>query len=486
MKEILEAERKHLENVIYQIKKKIDCMQEDMPYPGVSKYSVTSDKEECSGLMFQKYRNENMKKRILSFTDNLDEPYFARLDYSLNANEVTKFYIGKSGFEVDDYRIYDWRSSIGQKYYQKNLITFQMDDINYTLFLRRAFNINRGILHDVRDEYIYGDEIAKNKITDPFLVKIFEQKRNEYRVTDIIRSIQQNQNTIITAPLKEQNIVQGCAGSGKTMILMHRLSYIKFNNPNINFGKFIIITPSLSFNYFISDLAVELGIDKIDMLSIGDYYCDCLKQYDKDRWKKARISNVKLNQAFINKVYSDNIIEKFKDTYKGFMKSLYMSIGLNDINEICKCHNLKIYSSNLTYDSQILAEIKSFLKSTLYTNDRIIKECIEISEARQEKMKPKVSNLTKKLELREKNILSHEEEELFKEKEKLLDKHNINSIYNSTIGLVLNEIEDSYNIKIKKLCEYKAYSWLIFYSLFFGSINKKRALFISMRVRIFQ
>ena len=51
----------------------------------------------------------------------------------------------------------------------------------------------------------------------PEVVKILKEKRNVENIGDIISSIQQNQNKIITEKISKNLIVQGCAGSGKTI-----------------------------------------------------------------------------------------------------------------------------------------------------------------------------------------------------------------------------------------------------------------------------
>lgn len=46
---------------------------------------------------------------------------------------------------------------------------------------------------------------------------------------EIIATIQQEQNAIIRTSPKTNIIVQGVAGSGKTTVAMHRISYILYN-----------------------------------------------------------------------------------------------------------------------------------------------------------------------------------------------------------------------------------------------------------------
>ena len=66
-------------------------------------------------------------------------------------------------------------------------------------------------------------------VYDKFLAHMLEVKRGDKRLTDIIPTIQANQNAIITRPADESCVVAGCAGCGKTMILLQRLEYLGFN-----------------------------------------------------------------------------------------------------------------------------------------------------------------------------------------------------------------------------------------------------------------
>ena len=112
----------------------------------------------------------------------------------------------------------------------KSMICFDYNGFDYSLQLRRSLEISQGILKWYHDEYVQGDELFNKGVTDPFLVDALRAKRADHKLTDIIKTIQENQNAIINYPASKSFIVQGCAGSGKTMILLHRLSQIIFNN----------------------------------------------------------------------------------------------------------------------------------------------------------------------------------------------------------------------------------------------------------------
>ena len=169
-------------------------------------------------------------------------------------------YIGKKGVYHDDrLLVSDWRSEVGQKYYMKNMTRFQYNGFDYELLLRRALRIKNSVLTGYQDEFARAAylniltheereaDIRNEKITDPFLQDIIRQKHYQNKLTDIVESIQENQNAIITHDENDSVVVQGCAGSGKTMILLHRLSFIKFRNRNLDLTKIKILTPTGSF-----------------------------------------------------------------------------------------------------------------------------------------------------------------------------------------------------------------------------------------------
>jgi DNA helicase IV len=80
-------------------------------------------------------------------------------------------------------------------------------------------------------------------------------------------------------PQNKNVVLQGCAGSGKTMIMLHRLSYILYNNPMIKGKSILLLTPNDGFNDYIEKLDVQLGLENINKYSIETFYRNLLKQY---------------------------------------------------------------------------------------------------------------------------------------------------------------------------------------------------------------
>ena len=112
------------------------------------------------------------------------------------------------------------------------------------------------------------------------------------------------------------------AGSGKTMVLLHRLSALKYNNPTFDFSSTIIITPNEDFNTHIAGVADGLRVGFIDRVSIEQYYNRLLALYSKQlTYSKGKLASESSEyQAFVNYVYSDQFIDDFLYAYEEEMK----------------------------------------------------------------------------------------------------------------------------------------------------------------------
>jgi DNA helicase IV len=245
-----------------------------------------------------------------------NSPYFVRMDMK-NDKTINTLYIGKSPFSTknDGLRIYDWRSSEGELYYESELTdkdTFSLRGMPCSMILKRRIEIRDSELRDVQD--VVSDAGGKG-IHDPFLLSVLKYKRTESHITDIIATIQKKQNQIIRNNTLKNIIIQGCAGSGKTMILLHRLSYLVYNYKNFDKSRIRIITPSDTFNIFMGNLARDLELNQIDMISLEEYYKRLLPKDDK--WTK---KDIKRNpdfesDEFLSCVYSKEVAKEAYDSY---------------------------------------------------------------------------------------------------------------------------------------------------------------------------
>ncbi len=277
------------------------------------------------------------REEIESYKSFFVEPYFARMDLYDDIEGYNSYYIGKRG-DIN-LEIVDWRAPLARKYYQKSQINFSINEYNYKLILRRALRTANGKLIDFKNEYLsLRDYLTKEEIAgrdeeiifDPFLKEILKTKKEQSEISDIIETIQEKQYEIITKPERDSFVVQGCAGSGKTMILLHRLSFLMYNNEKLTPRDVLVITPSDSFNAFIDELSAVLELEKVKTYTIDEYFLQLLKNEGVD------IAD-KINQNGMPKEYAEYIYsEKFMRDAEKKLKKIYDGIAGMFLSEECR------------------------------------------------------------------------------------------------------------------------------------------------------
>ena len=272
---------------------------------------------------------EEEKGKIETFRPFFDEPYFARMDLIDNIEGYNSYYIGKKG----DVRleILDWRTPVARRYYQKSCSSFTFNEYEYKTILRRAIRAKSGQVFDFKNEYLSlkdylsPEEIAdrdEENVLDPYLKEIIRSRKEEASVRDIIETIQEKQYEIITRPEKGDFVLQGCAGSGKTMVMLHRLSYLMYNNEDIKPRDVLIITPSNSFNSFIDELAEILDLERVRTLTSYEYFLQVLKNLKIDVGDKIDLSQNE-DEEYLAYVYSEKFVQDVNKKLNKVYDSLY-------------------------------------------------------------------------------------------------------------------------------------------------------------------
>ena len=258
------------------------------------------------------------RQKQLAYKCFFDEPYFARMDLTDDKDGYNSYYIGKKGDE--GLEIVDWRAPLARRYYQKSKLNFSINQFNYSLVLRRAIRTVKGRVEDFKNEYLsVGDNLTKEEIAgrdasvifDPFLKEILASRKDKREICDIIETIQEKQYEIITADEDAEFAVQGVAGSGKTMILLHRLSYLLYNNEQLKPASVLVITPSDSFNAFIDELAQILELERVKTVTLESYYLRLLRSVGLDLTNKVDYL-APANVDYLSFIYSDRFSKEVK------------------------------------------------------------------------------------------------------------------------------------------------------------------------------
>lgn len=292
------------------------------------------EKEGNTAENYVKIRNlmaeiEKEEEKINAFRPFFGEPYFARMDLIDNVEGYNSYYIGKKGdIKLE---ILDWRAPVARRYYQKSCSNFTFGEYEYKTILRRALRTKDGKVLDFKNEYLSlkdylsVEEIAdrdEENVLDPFLREIIKNRKQESAVRDIIETIQEKQYEIITQPEDKNFILQGCAGSGKTMVMLHRLSYLLYNNEDIKPRDVLILTPSNSFNAFIDELAEILELERVKTSTAYDYFLQVLKNEKIDLRDKIDVTQ-KEDEKYLAYVYSPQFVADVQKKLNKVYDNLY-------------------------------------------------------------------------------------------------------------------------------------------------------------------
>ncbi len=216
-----------------------------------------------------------------------DSPYFGRIEYlDKEAEKETKVYIGKNGVfrNKTEVLIADWRAPISSVYYENEIGDghyFLPDGTEFPIhvYAKRTYDIGKGVLNGY-----YDSDIASN---DALLIQ-YLSKNKEAVLGDIIATIQKEQNQIIRESPFKNILVQGVAGSGKTTVAMHRISYILYNyKERFTSNEFCIIGGNdLLLSYITSGLP-ELDVHNVKQKRMDAMFSHLLK---KEWIKKYKIT----------------------------------------------------------------------------------------------------------------------------------------------------------------------------------------------------
>ncbi|EKD99922.1 MAG: hypothetical protein ACD_22C00135G0004 [uncultured bacterium] len=343
----LEQEKQHLDSIQKRLTNARKTLEKSMEVMGAANLQRLKDLREDPQsdphdlLLLMELMNEqntafNFKdkyKRLEESQSLLQEPYFSRIDLKEDNGTTTPYYLGKFGYTEETPIIIDWRAKVASVYYryrypQKNVTYDTPDGLEKRdLMLKRTYEIDEGKLVKYYNNDIQFDEtqIISDKIS----------KRSGGVLEDIIETIQESQLDIIEADPRQICVVQGCVGSGKSTVAIHKLSHIFFNFPElIHPERSILIAKNQILVGYLSTLFPKLGIFDINYKSLREIVYSLVFREELgltvdfdivqplDTFGSTEIDNVKTQMQDIHAKYEQEITELFAEpeyeTFSGF------------------------------------------------------------------------------------------------------------------------------------------------------------------------
>ena len=192
-----------------------------------------------------------------------DRLVFGRLDL----DDGEERYIGRIGLSTADLQrlMVDWRAPEAGTFYQAT--AFERQGVRRRRHLILKGRNVQAIEDDVLDYSMLEEDEALQG--EGALLAALNSKRTG-QMSDIVGTIQAEQDRIIRAPLAGTLVVQGGPGTGKTAVALHRAAYLLYTHrERLKSAGVLLVGPSNAFIRYIERVLPSLGETGVVMSSLG-------------------------------------------------------------------------------------------------------------------------------------------------------------------------------------------------------------------------
>ncbi|MET0237894.1 MAG: ATP-binding domain-containing protein [Kibdelosporangium sp.] len=193
---------------------------------------------------------------------------FGRLDLA----DGRRVYIGRIGLfrEPDDEPLLvDWRAPVARAFYTATAAAPE------GVLRRRRITTRGRTVVGLDDEVLDGtggDDLTGDDLTgDAALLAAVTAGRTEH-MTDIVTTLQAEQDRIIRDPRLGVLVVQGGPGTGKTAVALHRVAHLLYTHPHLRTRGVLVVGPSRIFLEYIGQVLPGLGENSVVTATVSELY----------------------------------------------------------------------------------------------------------------------------------------------------------------------------------------------------------------------
>lgn len=228
-------------------------------------------------------KNKQMLER------SIDSPYFGKVQFKFEeTGEKKPVYIGLMGFHPDNEEwplIFDWRAPISSLYYEHEKgpggYLAPEGRINGKILEKKQFQIKKQKMQYMLDTDLrIDDDVLRRELGE----------HAEGKMRQVAATIQKEQNEIIRNNTAKTLIINGCAGSGKTVVALHRVAWLLYNRRKyLKSDHVLILSPNALFSDYISQVLPELGENNVPEKEWDDLMADLLMLEDSYEYKNDQV-----------------------------------------------------------------------------------------------------------------------------------------------------------------------------------------------------
>ncbi|MGO9784370.1 MAG: HelD family protein [Streptosporangiaceae bacterium] len=182
------------------------------------------------------------------------------------------FYIGRIGLHDEEYEpvLIDWRAPAARPFYAAT-----PNDPAGLLRRRHLYTRGRTVV-GLDDEVFDLDrmtEADRRGLAGEAMLLATVGRGRTGRMSDVVATIQAEQDRVIRSALAGVVVVQGGPGTGKTVAALHRAAYLLYTHrKTLERRGVLIIGPNATFLRYISQVLPSLGETDVVMSSLGELF----------------------------------------------------------------------------------------------------------------------------------------------------------------------------------------------------------------------
>jgi DNA helicase IV len=178
-------------------------------------------------------------------------------------------YIGRLGLtdSAGNRLLVDWRSPAAEPF-------FAATHANpMGLASRRRYRWTLGRIADYWDEVFAPDGLEGHAALDDqsaFIASLGTSR--SARMRDVLGTIQADQDAIVRASSRGALVVDGGAGTGKTVVALHRTAYLLYSDPRLGHrrGGVLFVGPHQPYLAYVADVLPSLGEEGVQTCTLRD------------------------------------------------------------------------------------------------------------------------------------------------------------------------------------------------------------------------
>jgi DNA helicase IV len=195
---------------------------------------------------------------------------FGRLEF----NDGELRYIGRIGIhsDSDEYQqlLMDWRADAARPFYQATAAS--PGDVRVRRHLRTRDRVLTGLDDEVLDLAVADPTRHEGLTGESALLAALNASRTG-TMSDIVETIQAEQDHIIRTGLDGILVVQGGPGTGKTAVALHRAAYLLYTyRRQLEKRGVLVVGPNATFLRYIGQVLPSLGETSVLLSTVGDLY----------------------------------------------------------------------------------------------------------------------------------------------------------------------------------------------------------------------